>query len=419
MSINSLKTDVVVIGAGAAGLMAAISAAKRSRKVIVLESNKKLCEKIRISGGGRCNFTNLGAGPGNYISENPHFMKSALKNYTQYDFIDLVEKHRIDFYEKKLGQLFCRESSQQIIDMLLYEARELGVNIIYPCVSRKIQKIDEKKFQISAVLLDTNNNIDFFCESLVMATGGLSIPQIGASDFGYRIAKQFGLNIVEPKAALVPLMSLEKERDFYKNLSGLSIDSDVSNARERTKKSKQISFRENILFTHRGLSGPAILQVSSYIDDGDDISVDLLPERTQLATKLKEMSKNKQFSKKFLLNMLKENYSEIPVKFYDNLALAYKCNFKQNLASYSHKFFEDLELKLKSWKFTNYESEGFAKAEVTRGGIDTNELSSKSMEVKKVKNLFFVGELVDVTGWLGGYNFQWAWSSGFAAGQYC
>ena len=416
MTLNSIRTEVIIIGAGAAGLMTAISAASRGRKVTVIESHHKLCEKIRISGGGRCNFTNLGACAERYISQNPHFIKSALRTYTQEDFINLVERHNIKYYEKKLGQLFCKESSQEIINMLLKECADLRVSIIYPCKVQSINQLEENKFQIKAEHLKDKSRLELYSESLVMASGGLSIPQIGASDFGYRIAKQFNLNIIEPKAALVPLMSLDSERNFYKSLSGVSIDSICTY--KRTKK-QETSFRENILFTHRGLSGPAILQISSYIDDEDSINIDLLPEKNNLVDELKSFTKNPKFSKKFLINILKENYSEIAEKFYDSFAETYKCKLKNRLATYSHGFLDTLANKLKSWAFTNQESEGFNKAEVTRGGIDTNELSSKTMAVKNNPNLYFVGELDDVTGWLGGYNFQWAWSSGYVAGQNC
>lgn len=416
MALNLIRTEVIIIGAGAAGLMTAISAASRGRKVTVIESHHKLCEKIRISGGGRCNFTNLGACDERYISQNPHFIKSALRTYTQEDFINLVERHNIKYYEKKLGQLFCKESSQEIINMLLKECYELGVSIIYPAKVQSITQLEENKFHIKAEHLKDRSKIELYSESLVLASGGLSIPQIGASDFGYKIAKQFNLNIIEPKAALVPLMSLDSERNFYKSLSGVSIDSTCTY--KKTGK-PETSFRENILFTHRGLSGPGILQISSYVDDEDSIKIDLVPERTNLANELKSLTKNPKFSKKFLINILKENYNEIAEKFYDSLAETYKCKLENKLATYSHNFLDSLAAKLKSWEFTNQKSEGYSKAEVTRGGIDTNELSSKTMAVKNNPNLFFVGELVDVTGWLGGYNFQWAWSSGYIAGQNC
>jgi predicted Rossmann fold flavoprotein len=417
---EKIYTDVLIIGAGAAGLMTAIQAALRKRKVTILDSSSKLCEKIRISGGGRCNFTNLNASSENYISQNLHFSKTALNTYTQHDFIKLVEKHRIKFHEKKLGQLFCDDSSQKIIDMLFNEATENNVKIISQAKTETVQRLENQNFSVKAAV---NGRVPLHieCESLVMATGGLSIPKIGASDLGYRIAKQFNLNIIEPKAALVPLMSLLSERGFYKDLSGVSIDSIVTAKSNilNTRKASSINFRENILFTHRGLSGPAILQISSYINDGEIISINLIPEREKLLSDLKKYSKDKGYAKKNLNNILKALLDTVSNNFIDSLAEKYSCKLAKPLAEYPYSFFEELYSKLSDWQFTSFASEGFDKAEVTRGGIDTNELSSKSMATKEILNLFFVGELVDVTGWLGGYNFQWAWSSGFLAGQNC
>ncbi len=418
--LEKIHTDVLIIGAGAAGLMTAIQAALRKRKVIILESSSKLCEKIRISGGGRCNFTNLNASSENYISQNPHFSKTALNSYTQYDFIKLVEKHHIKFHEKKLGQLFCDDSSQEIIDMLLHEVKSNNVRIINLAITETVQRLENQNFSIKAEV-HGRGKLDIECESLVMATGGLSIPKIGASDLGYRIAKQFNLNIIEPKAALVPLMSLLPQRNFYKDLSGISIDSIVAAKSNvlNTRTPSSINFRENILFTHRGLSGPAILQISSYINDGESISINLIPEYKELRNDLKKYSKDKDYAKKNLNNILKTLISTVSNNFIDSVAENYSCKLAKPLGEYPHSFFEELYSKLSDWKFTSLASEGFDKAEVTRGGIDTNELSSKSMAVKEIPNLFFVGELVDVTGWLGGYNFQWAWSSGFLSGQNC
>ena len=417
---EKISTDVLIIGAGAAGLMTAIQAASRKRKVIILESSSKLCEKIRISGGGRCNFTNLNASSENYISQNPHFSKTALNSYTQHDFIKLVEKHRIKFHEKKLGQLFCDDSSQRIIDMLLHEAAYNNVGIISQAKTERIKKLENQNFNIEAQV-STKRKLEIECESLVIATGGLSIPKIGASDFGYRIAKQFNLDIIEPKAALVPLMSLLAQRNLYKELSGVSIDSLVTAKTNilNTRKPSSINFRENILFTHRGLSGPAVLQISSYINDGDSISINLIPEYKDFLSDIKKHSKDKNYAKKNLNNILKSLLNKVSNNFIDSLAESYSCKLAKPLGEYPHSFFEELYFKLSDWKFTSLSSEGFDKAEVTRGGINTNELSNKSMATTKIPNLFFVGELVDVTGWLGGYNFQWAWSSGFLAGQHC
>ncbi|MEB3316290.1 MAG: aminoacetone oxidase family FAD-binding enzyme [Candidatus Melainabacteria bacterium] len=417
---EKIHTEVLIIGAGAAGLMTAIQAASRKRKVVVLESSSKLCEKIRISGGGRCNFTNLNASSENYISQNPHFPKTALNSYTQHDFIKLVEKYRIKFHEKKLGQIFCDDSSQKIIDMLLHEAAYNNVKIISQAKTKIVQRLENQKFMIKVEVQD-RGKLEIECESLIMATGGLSIPKIGASDFGYRIAKQFNLDIIEPKAALVPLMSLLAQRNFYKELSGASIDSLVTAKTTilNTRKPSSISFRENILFTHRGLSGPAILQISSYINDGDSISINLIPEYQDFLSDIKKHSKDKNYAKKNLNNILKSLLNKVSNNFIDSLAESYSCKLAKPLGEYPHSFFEELYFKLSDWKFTSLSSEGFDKAEVTRGGINTNELSNKSMATTKIPNLFFVGELVDVTGWLGGYNFQWAWSSGFLAGQHC
>jgi predicted Rossmann fold flavoprotein len=417
---EKIYTDVLIIGAGAAGLMTAIQATLRKRKVIILESSSKLCEKIRISGGGRCNFTNLNTSSENYISQNPHFSKTALNSYTQHDFIKLVEKHHIKFHEKKLGQLFCDDSSQRIIEMLLHEVTSNNVKIISQAKTETVKRLENQNFSIQAKI-NGRARLEIECESLVMATGGLSIPKIGASDLGYQIAKQFNLNIIEPKPALVPLMSSLSQRDFYKNLSGISIDSIVATKSTvlKTRKPSSIHFRENILFTHRGLSGPAILQISSYLNDGESISINLIPEYKELLSDLKKYSKDKSYAKKNLNNILKTLLHTVSNNFIDSLAENYSCKLTKPLAEYPHSFFEELYLILSEWKFMSLTSEGFDKAEVTRGGIDTNELSSKSMAVKEIPNLFFVGELVDVTGWLGGYNFQWAWSSGFLSGQNC
>jgi len=420
MSETILKTDVLILGAGAAGLMAAIEAAKRRKKVLVLESNSKLCEKIRISGGGRCNFTNLNASAENYISQNPHFIKSALNTYNQFDFIKLVEKHRIKFHEKKLGQLFCDEGSQEIINMLLKEADDKSVQIIKQVQTEKIH-IENPGFKCYAVSKADGKKLQIETSSLIIATGGLSIPQIGANDFGYRMARNWGLNIIEPKPGLVPLMSEAKDLDFYKQLSGTAIDSIVTAERQdiNIKKKNKISFRENILFTHRGLSGPAILQISSYTKDSDYIHLNLIPETSSLSSDLKKMSKDKNFAKKSLANILKLSLKSIPESFLDKFAERFESNLSLTLGEYPHKFLDQIQQELSEFRFKRYSSEGFLKAEVSLGGIDTNELKGNSMEVKKIPKLFFIGELVDITGWLGGYNFQWAWSSAYLAGQNC
>ena len=346
-----MKFDVVIIGGGAAGLMCAIEAGRRGRSVSVLERNETVGKKIRISGGGRCNFTNIYSSSDTFISANPHFHKSALARYAPEDFIRLVRRHHIAYHEKKLGQLFCDGSSQQIIDVLLKECAEAHVDVRIDCAVGRIDK--DARFA-----LETNHgNIE--CESLVIASGGLSIPKIGATDFGYRVAKQFGLRITETHPGLVPIALDGDEGRALRELAGVSLDAQVSCG--------HIAFRENILFTHRGLSGPAILQISSYWKRGEAILIE-----------------PKSFPRRFIQKW-KELYGEAPIA---------------------------------EWKLTPTGTEGYAKAEVTVGGIDTSELSSKTMEARRVPGLYFIGEVVDVTGHLGGFNFQWAWASGFVAGQY-
>ena len=343
--------DVVIIGGGAAGLMCAIEAGKRGRSVAVLERNDAIGKKIRISGGGRCNFTNVHTAPEHFISNNPNFHKSALARFTPEDFIKIVRRHRIAYHEKKLGQLFCDGTSQQVINLLVKESEAAGVEIHRGCSVTEIRR-------------DTNfvlfsNQGAFECRSLVIATGGLSIPKIGATDFGYRIARQFGIRVVETRPGLVPFTLGGDEGRMLRDLSGVSLEATV--ARGRT------SFRENILFTHRGLSGPAILQISSYWKSGDAITI-------------QPMAHPRRFIKTW-----RELYGSRPVS---------------------------------EWSLIPSGTEGYAKAEVTVGGVDTSELSSKSMEAARVPGLYFIGEVVDVTGHLGGFNFQWAWASGFVAGQF-
>jgi predicted Rossmann fold flavoprotein len=387
-----MKFDVIIVGAGAAGLFCAIEAGKRGRRVLVLEHNAQVGRKIIISGGGRCNFTNTGAKAENFISQNPHFCKSALARYTPQDFVELVKKYRIEFYEKKLGQLFCRESSRQIVEMLLEECRRAKVEIRLNCSVRNVSKNDS--FEV-----ETNQG-RFSGESLVIATGGLSIPHIGATDFGYRIAKQFSLKIIATKPALVPLVFQHDIHESYKNLAGVSLDAVVSCGKA--------SFRENILFTHRGLSGPAVLQISSHWKNGDKISFDLLPDKNAF-----DILQNSHDSKKELANFLSEF---LPNRFAD--AFCETIVKSKPLRNFSEKEFVNIAGKLHAWQINFGETEGYKKAEVTSGGVSTDELSSKTMAAKRVAGLYFIGEVVDVTGWLGGYNFQWAWSSGFAAGQF-
>ena len=395
-----MRFDVVIIGAGAAGLFCAFEAGKRGRKVLVVEHNAQVGRKILISGGGRCNFTNIHTRAENFISENPHFAKSALARYTPQDFVELVKKHKIEYYEKKLGQLFCRESARHIVAMLLDECARARVEIKTNCSVRAIKKKQENDEGISRDArfeVETNQGV-FFCENLVIATGGLSFPKIGATDFGFRIARQFGLKIVEPQPALVPLV-FEKNVGDFARLAGVSVDAVVSTGEN--------SFRENILFTHRGLSGPAILQISNYWRRGKAVSIDLMPDADALEI-LEENSAGKQNLDNFLSRFLPSRFAEI---------FASLTAVNKPLNQLGKKDRERIAKHLNRWQVRFGETEGYAKAEVTRGGVATGELSSQTLEAKKCAGLYFIGEITDVTGWLGGYNFQWAWASGFAAAQ--
>ena len=384
--------DAIILGAGAAGLMAAARAGQRGRRVAVLERADRPGKKILISGGGRCNFTNLGAGPANYLSANPHFAKSALARYTARDFLDLVERYAIAWHEKTLGQLFCDGSAQQIVDMLLEECAKGGVTIRcgqnVTAVSR-----DDDRFTV-----ETDDG-SIAAPALVIATGGPSIPKMGATGFAYDLARQFGLKIVEPRPALVPL-TLGGEEVLFREISGVSAPV--------VAKAGKASFPEAALFTHRGLSGPAILQASSYWKPGDTVTVDFLPDREPgwlLALKRESPRAN-------LRTVLRER---LPQRLAD--ILAERIDIASELGNAPDKKLADAERRLSAWTFTPSGSEGYAKAEVTVGGIATTELSSKTMEARRVSGLYAVGEAVDVTGWLGGYNFQWAWASGVAAGE--
>jgi predicted Rossmann fold flavoprotein len=389
------KYNVIILGAGAAGMMSAIEAGKRGRKVLLVDHAKKIGEKIRISGGGRCNFTNIHTHPSKFISNNPKFVISALKQYTQSDFIDLIKKHNIKFHEKKLGQLFCDESAQQIIDMLLFECETANVTLKKNTI---ISDVDKKEDKYSI----TVGSDKYLCDSLIIATGGLSIPKIGASKFGYDIAQKFNLKVVETLPALVPLTFSEKILAICKELTGLSVEAVVS--------FKKTFFEEGMLFTHRGLSGPSILQISSYWKLGDDIKINLSPKMNIV----KFLSDRKNSNPKQDINFI---ISEILPK-----RLAYiickENNVSGNICELSNKVLNQLSNSINAWVINPTGSEGYRTAEVTLGGIDTDEISSKTMMSKKHLGLFFIGEVVDVTGHLGGYNFQWAWSSGFVAGQY-
>jgi len=384
-----------VIGAGAAGLMAAATAGQRGRRVILLEHTSKIGEKIRISGGGRSNFTNLYASPSTYICRNKHFIKAALARYTQHDFIKVVESYHIAYHEKTLGQLFCDGSSKQIINMMITECQKGNVEMLLKCSVIEIEKKEIFRVQTTEGTIEA--------ESVVIATGGLSIPAIGATDLGYRIARQFGLKVLETKPALVPLKVEGEMRNMFSKLSGISLEALVS--------SGERSFRENILFTHRGLSGPAILQISSYMKKfhHEEIKINLLP-----TIDLKKEFLNHKNSLQTVGNFLKTFF---PNRFVEEVILSR--DYAQRMTDLKKDTLFALADHLHHFKVMIEGSEGYQKAEVTEGGIDTDELSSKTMMSHKVPGLFFIGEVVDVTGWLGGDNFQWAWSSGYAAGLYC
>jgi len=387
--------DVIVVGAGAAGMMSAIEAGKRGRKVLLVDHAKKIGEKIRISGGGRCNFTNIHTHPSKFISNNPKFVISALKQYTQNNFIDLIKKHNIKFHEKKLGQLFCDESAQQIIDMLLLECEMAKVVLKKDTTIDDIDKKDDKYFIVVG-------SDQYFCQSLIIATGGLSIPKIGASKFGYDIAQKFGLKVIETLPALVPLTFSEKILAICKELTGLSVEAVVS--------FKKTFFEEGMLFTHRGLSGPSILQISSYWKLGDNIKVNLSPK----------LNVNKFLNDRKISNPKQDisiTVSEILPKRLAHI-ICNENNVNGNICELSNKVLTSLSNSINSWAINPTGTEGYRTAEVTLGGIDTEEISSKTMMSNKHPGLFFIGEVVDVTGHLGGYNFQWAWSSGYVAGQY-
>ena len=389
------KYDVIIIGAGAAGMMSAIEAGKRGRKVLLVDHAKKIGEKIRISGGGRCNFTNINTHPSKFISNNPKFVISALSQYTQNDFINLIKKHNIKFHEKKLGQLFCDQSAQQIVDMLLLECQTANVTLMKETI---ITDVDKEGNQYSIVVDDNK----YFCSSLIISTGGLSVPKIGASKFGYDIAKKFNMSIVETLPALVPLTFNEKILTMCKELSGLSLEAVVL--------FNKIFFQEGMLFTHRGLSGPSILQISSYWKLGDNIKINLSPRLDVIKYLENEKKLNpKQDINNIITEILPKRLSSIICK---------ENNVCGNISELSNKLLKQLSNSINSWVVNPTGSEGYRTAEVTLGGVNTNEISSKTMMSKKNPGLFFIGEVVDVTGHLGGYNFQWAWSSGFVAGQY-
>lgn len=395
MNGNIIHTDVLIIGASAAGLMCAIEAGKRGRKVTVLDHANKAGKKILMSGGGRCNFTNTGISASNYISHNPHFCKSALSRYSQWDFIALVDAYQIHYHERDMGKLFCDHSAKDILNMLLTECQRVNVDIRLNCNIKTIEKTSDSQFSLKT------SHGGMLALSLVVATGGLSIPKMCASPLGYKIAEQFGHHIWQTSPGLVPFTLQPQDKAILSELSGIAVHSAVSNQR--------IRFSENILFTHRGLSGPAILQISSYWQPGESININLLPDidisgslkvrrsvqpNVQLKTALAEI-----LPKRLVFGLVDEDSANTP------------------LQELSHTRLDKIAQQFQHWQIKPNGTEGYRTAEVTLGGVDCNEISSKTMESVKVAGLYFIGEVLDVTGWLGGYNFQWAWSSGWCAGQ--
>lgn len=391
-----VEYDVIIIGAGASGLMCAIEAGKRGRKVLVLDHANKVGKKILMSGGGRCNFTNYTVEPENYLSFNPHFCKSALSRYSQWDFLALIDKYKIAFHEREHGQLFCNESSKEIVRLLVTEAQLANVEIQLNTTIKTISNPDAQRFIVKS------NQAVFACQSLVVATGGLSIPKIGATPFGYKIAEQFGIKVLPTRAGLVPFTLQPEDKALFSPLSGIAVPCIASN--------DKASFKENILFTHRGLSGPAILQLSSYWQAGESISINLLPD-VDLAELLIQKRQQKAHAK---VKTLLAEY--LPKRLLSTLLAAEL--LETTLVDLSDKKIEALSLQLHQWQIKPNGTEGYRTAEVTLGGVDCNALSSKTMQSKQVEGLYFIGEVMDVSGWLGGYNFQWAWSSGWCAGQY-
>ncbi|MCS4306159.1 putative Rossmann fold flavoprotein [Rheinheimera pacifica] len=389
--------DVIIIGAGAAGLMCAIEAGKRGRKVLVLDNGKRVGRKILMSGGGRCNFTNMYAGPENFLSQNKHFCKSALSRYTQWDFIALVQKYGISYHEKTLGQLFCDDSAKDIVDMLLSEAKAANVQI---ALQQTITGVSFADGQYTVTTAELSRQ----CHSLVVASGGLSLPNLGATAFGFQLAEQFGLKVLPLRAALVPLTWQPSDKAVFEEISGVSLPV--------TAEANGTLFPEDMLFTHRGLSGPAILQISSYWQPGDDVIVNMAPQ-TDVADFLatQQQAHPEQEVKTALAKLLPKRLVEklLELKIFTN----------QPLKALNPKSIKQLADNLHGYVFKPNGTEGYRTAEVTIGGVDTDYLSSKTMEAKNQPGLYFIGEVVDVTGWLGGYNFQWAWASGWVAGQYC
>lgn len=393
------KFDVAIVGAGAAGMMCAALAGQAGLRVVLLDHAARIGEKIRISGGGRCNFTNLNAGPANYLSENPHFCRSALARYTPQDFLALLRRHRVRWHEKHKGQLFCDDSSEEIIRVLRHECGAGRVTWRAPC------RVADVGRGAGGFMLDTDGGM-VQARSLVVATGGLSVPKIGATDWGYRLARQFGLAVVEPRPALVPLTFDAAAWAPFAGLAGVSLEVEVSAGEGRARG----RFVEDLLLTHRGLSGPAILQISSYWRPGQPIALDLLPGRDAVD----DLLQAKTGSRKQLANLLAE---WLPARLAQVWVAQHRLSPEARLQTLPDKALRDMAAALHGWRLVPAGSEGWRKAEVTRGGVDTRALSSATLEANTVPGLYFIGEVVDVTGWLGGYNFQWAWASAAAAAR--
>jgi len=387
------KVDVVILGAGAAGLMCAIEAGRRGRRVVLLDHAERIGKKILISGGGRCNFTNIHCRPENFISENPHFAKSALARFTPADIIAMIEKHRIRYHEKTLGQLFCDRSAHDVVTMLERECADAGVRILVG--TRVISVVRDGNFRVETAASN------FEAEAVVVATGGLSIPKMGATGFGYSVAEQFGLRIVECRPGLVPLVFSAEDREHWCDLAGVSAEV-IAKAGVRQKRG---SFREKMLVTHRGLSGPAILQVSSYWRPGEAVEVDLAPGIEVMAPLLTRDARRDPAAAVLAIRAV------LPARMAERWVAIHEP------VDWTNASLAKMEQLLHAWQITPAGTEGYAKAEVTAGGVDTAELDAKTMQSRKVPGLYFIGEVVDVTGWLGGYNFQWAWASGVSAGQ--
>lgn len=394
----SKSVDVVIVGAGAAGLMCAAEAAKRGRRVLVVDHGKKPGRKILISGGGRCNFTNYDVSASHYLCQNPHFVKSALSQYTNWDFIGMVGDHQIEFEERDHGQLFCLDSAKDIVKMLLAECDDTLIEQRYQADVHHIEPLDSG----FSVHIGTEK---VHCQSLVVATGGLSMPKLGATPFGYKIAEQFGLTVMPTTAGLVPFTLHTQDKEDFAELSGIAIPVEM-NAEDGTV------FREAMLFTHRGLSGPAVLQISSYWKAGQNVTINLVPDTDVegLLTSSREKHPNQS---------LKNTLAKVLPKRFVEVLIERKQLQDKPLKQYNPKEFDEIKTQLENWAIKPNSTEGYRTAEVTLGGVDTDAISSKTMECKSVPGLYFIGEVLDVTGWLGGYNFQWCWSSGYAAGQRC